>query len=165
MYHFTDDMQDIPQTKWLCLFSQCTVLVYFQPLLDLERNGPNLHYNVWWRRKDAKEEWSNVTTVGSKHVVHNTETYVPYEIKIQARNEFGSGPESNVITGYSGEDSKWMHTGHQLVKANTSIDFWTKADRYFTSGLCLVFWCHSDCFLLAVNQASIFPQKILQVAA
>uniref|UniRef100_A0A671V3B8 Neurofascin homolog (chicken) a n=1 Tax=Sparus aurata TaxID=8175 RepID=A0A671V3B8_SPAAU len=69
-----------------------------------ERNGPNLHYNVWWRLKDSGEEWSNVTTVGSKHVIHNTQTYVPYEIKIQARNEFGAGPESNVATGYSGED-------------------------------------------------------------
>ncbi|XP_073324238.1 neurofascin homolog (chicken) a [Pagrus major] len=78
--------------------------ITWEPLLDLERNGPNLHYNVWWRRKDSGEEWSNVTTVGSKHVIHNTETYVPYEIKIQARNEFGAGPESNVVTGYSGED-------------------------------------------------------------
>ncbi|XP_034724130.1 neurofascin homolog (chicken) a isoform X23 [Etheostoma cragini] len=78
--------------------------ITWEPLLDLERNGPNLHYNVWWRRKDLGEEWSNVTTVGSKHVVHNTETYVPYEIKIQARNEFGQGPESNTVIGYSGED-------------------------------------------------------------
>ncbi|XP_078105468.1 neurofascin homolog (chicken) a isoform X2 [Sander vitreus] len=78
--------------------------ITWEPLLDLERNGPNLHYNVWWRRKDLGGEWSNVTTVGSKHVVHNTETYVPYEIKIQARNEFGQGPESNVVIGYSGED-------------------------------------------------------------
>lgn len=83
--------------------------VFFQPLLDLERNGPNLHYSVWWKRKDTEEEWSNVTTAGSKHVVENTETYVPYEIKIQARNDFGSGPESNVVIGYSGEDSKWMY--------------------------------------------------------
>uniref|UniRef100_A0A672YE28 Neurofascin homolog (chicken) a n=1 Tax=Sphaeramia orbicularis TaxID=375764 RepID=A0A672YE28_9TELE len=74
------------------------------PLLDLERNGANLHYSVWWRRKDSGDEWNNVTTVGSKHVVHNTETYVPYEIKIQARNEFGPGPESNMVIGYSGED-------------------------------------------------------------
>ncbi|KAM7402785.1 hypothetical protein PAMP_017996 [Pampus punctatissimus] len=78
--------------------------ITWEPLLDLERNGPNLHYSVWWRRKDSGEEWSNVTTVGSKHIVQNLETYVPYEIKIQARNEFGSGPESNVVTGYSGED-------------------------------------------------------------
>lgn len=81
-----------------------------QPLLDLERNGRNLHYNVWWRRKDAGEEWSNVTTVESKYTVAHTDTYVPYEIKIQARNEFGSGPESNVVVGFSGEDCEWIHT-------------------------------------------------------
>nr|XP_033938156.1 neurofascin homolog (chicken) a isoform X12 [Pseudochaenichthys georgianus] len=79
--------------------------ISWEPLLDLERNGPNMHYSVWWRRKDAGEEWRNVTTAGPKHVVHNTGTYVPYEIKIQARNEFGQGPESNVVTGYSGEDN------------------------------------------------------------
>ncbi|KAG7229511.1 hypothetical protein INR49_031935 [Caranx melampygus] len=78
--------------------------ITWEPLLDLERNGPNLHYNVWWRRKDVGEEWSNVTTLESKYTVRDTETYVPYEIKIQARNEFGSGPESNVVIGYSGED-------------------------------------------------------------
>uniref|UniRef100_A0A8D2ZH13 Neural cell adhesion molecule L1 n=1 Tax=Scophthalmus maximus TaxID=52904 RepID=A0A8D2ZH13_SCOMX len=78
--------------------------ISWEPLLDLERNGPNLRYSVWWRRKDAGEEWSNVTTEGSKHVVHNTDTYVPYEVKVQARNEFGPGPESNQVIGYSGED-------------------------------------------------------------
>lgn len=82
---------------------------FVQPLLDLERNGPNLHYGVWWRRKDLGEEWSNVTTAESKHVVHNTETYISYEIKVQARNEFGRGPESNVVVGYSGEDSESTH--------------------------------------------------------
>ncbi|XP_068451046.1 neurofascin homolog (chicken) a isoform X19 [Clinocottus analis] len=78
--------------------------ITWEPLLNLERNGPNLHYSVTWRRKDLGEEWSNVTTEDSKHVIHNTETYVPYEIKVQARNEFGHGPESNVVVGYSGED-------------------------------------------------------------
>uniref|UniRef100_A0A8C4NXF2 Neural cell adhesion molecule L1 n=1 Tax=Dicentrarchus labrax TaxID=13489 RepID=A0A8C4NXF2_DICLA len=72
--------------------------------ISWERNGPNLRYNVWWRRKELEEEWNNVTTMESKYVVQNTETYVPYEIKIQAMNEFGPGPESNVVTGYSGED-------------------------------------------------------------
>ncbi|XP_051931013.1 neurofascin homolog (chicken) a isoform X13 [Hippocampus zosterae] len=78
--------------------------ITWEPLLDLEKNGPNLHYSVWWRRKDSDGEWNNVTTTGTKHVVHNTETYVPYEIKIQARNDLGAGPESNLVIGYSGED-------------------------------------------------------------
>ncbi|XP_049588996.1 neurofascin homolog (chicken) a isoform X16 [Syngnathus scovelli] len=78
--------------------------ITWEPLLDLEKNGPNLHYAVWWRRKDSDAEWSNVTTTGTKHVVHNTQTYVAYEMKIQARNDLGAGPESNVVIGYSGED-------------------------------------------------------------
>uniref|UniRef100_A0A4W5P0M0 Neural cell adhesion molecule L1 n=1 Tax=Hucho hucho TaxID=62062 RepID=A0A4W5P0M0_9TELE len=78
--------------------------ISWEPLLDTERNGPNLYYSVWWRRKDTGEEWSNVTTLGAKHIVHDTETYVPYEIKLQAVNDFGQGRESNIIIGYSGED-------------------------------------------------------------
>lgn len=106
-----------PDCFTICLFFNTTSFetgvsercrVFWQPLLDLERNGPNLHYSVWWRRKaTGEEDWSNVTTAGIKHVVGNTETYVPYEIKIQARNDFGAGPESNVVVGFSGEDSKW----------------------------------------------------------
>ncbi|XP_077460099.1 neurofascin homolog (chicken) a isoform X13 [Stigmatopora argus] len=78
--------------------------ITWEPLLNLEKNGPNLQYSVWWRRKDSDEEWNNVTVIGTKHVVYNTDTYVPYEIKIQAKNDLGAGPESNAIIGYSGED-------------------------------------------------------------
>ncbi|XP_061730498.1 neurofascin homolog (chicken) a isoform X1 [Nerophis ophidion] len=78
--------------------------ITWEPLLDLEKNGPNLQYVVWWRRKDSDAEWNNITTIGNKVVVQDTNTYEPYEIKIQASNDVGPGPESNVVIGYSGED-------------------------------------------------------------
>ncbi|XP_060766011.1 neurofascin homolog (chicken) a isoform X15 [Neoarius graeffei] len=78
--------------------------ITWQPLHDNQRNGPNLRYVVSWRRKDLEEEWNNITTSNTKHVVGDTDTYVPYEIKIQAVNDFGPGPESSVVIGYSGED-------------------------------------------------------------
>uniref|UniRef100_A0A673H384 Neural cell adhesion molecule L1 n=1 Tax=Sinocyclocheilus rhinocerous TaxID=307959 RepID=A0A673H384_9TELE len=71
---------------------------------NTERNGPNLRYMVSWRRKDTEEEWNNTTTTRTKHIIHNTDTYVPYEIKIKAINDFGHSPESNIVIGYSGED-------------------------------------------------------------
>lgn len=80
--------------------------MYFQPLLDMERNGPELRYVVSWRRKN-QEKWTSITTTSSKHEVTNTDTYVPYEIKIQAVNDFGPGLESNIVIGYSGEDCKY----------------------------------------------------------
>ncbi|XP_037388351.1 neurofascin homolog (chicken) a isoform X11 [Pygocentrus nattereri] len=78
--------------------------ISWQPLLDTQRNGPELRYIVSWRRKDHEEEWNNVTTISTKHVVRDTETYVPYELKIQAVNDFGRGPETNIVIGHSGED-------------------------------------------------------------
>uniref|UniRef100_A0A1A8N364 Neurofascin homolog (Chicken) a n=1 Tax=Nothobranchius pienaari TaxID=704102 RepID=A0A1A8N364_9TELE len=102
--------------------------ITWEPLRDLERNGPHLHYCVWWRRKDSGEDWNNVTTYQSKHLVHPTGTYVPYEIKIQARNEFGHGPVSNVVIGYSGEDEP-TDTPKNLqvseVTNTTAVIHWT----------------------------------------
>ncbi|XP_053725354.1 neurofascin homolog (chicken) a isoform X12 [Synchiropus splendidus] len=113
------------------------MMISWEPLQDLESNGPNLHYSVWWRRKGSGQEWSNVTTVSSRHVVENTETFVPYEIKIQARNDFGWGPESNVVTGFSGEDrpaeppSKLRVSKVDSTKANIQ---WTAVDMSSVRG-------------------------------
>uniref|UniRef100_A0A8C7KJ89 Neurofascin homolog (chicken) a n=1 Tax=Oncorhynchus kisutch TaxID=8019 RepID=A0A8C7KJ89_ONCKI len=95
--------------------------ISWEPLLDTERNGPNLHYSVWWRRKDTGEEWSNVTTVGAKHIVHDTETYVPYEIKLRAVNDFGLGGESNIIIGYSGEDMPEAPKFFKIIQRSTDV--------------------------------------------
>ncbi|XP_048028304.1 neurofascin homolog (chicken) a isoform X14 [Megalobrama amblycephala] len=78
--------------------------ITWQALHNIERNGPNLRYVVSWRRKAPEEEWNNITTTRAKHIIPDTDTYVPYEIKIQAVNDFGHSPESNTVIGYSGED-------------------------------------------------------------
>lgn len=56
-----------------------------------------------------EEEWSNITTINIKHVVTDTDTYAPYELKIQAINDYGPGPESNIEIGFSGEDSEYLY--------------------------------------------------------
>uniref|UniRef100_A0A8C9W056 Neurofascin n=1 Tax=Scleropages formosus TaxID=113540 RepID=A0A8C9W056_SCLFO len=78
--------------------------IRWEPLEDTQRNGPHLRYIVWWRRRDSREEWKNITTYWLRHIIYDTDTFTPYEIKVQAVNDFGLGPESNVVIGYSGED-------------------------------------------------------------
>ncbi|XP_028853437.1 neurofascin homolog (chicken) a isoform X12 [Denticeps clupeoides] len=78
--------------------------ISWRPLSNMQRNGPNLHYVVRWRRRFVEEHWNEFSTSSTKHMVHNTEIYVPYEIKVQAINDFGPGPESSVVVGFSGED-------------------------------------------------------------
>uniref|UniRef100_UPI0037E8D4BE neurofascin n=1 Tax=Semicossyphus pulcher TaxID=241346 RepID=UPI0037E8D4BE len=78
--------------------------ISWEPLTYREWNGPHLKYLVWWRRRDSREEWKNATTKWLKYYIYDADTFTPYELKIQAVNDFGLGPESPVVIGFSGED-------------------------------------------------------------
>lgn len=73
----------------------------------MEHNGPGLEYKVSYRRQDVEDEWREHMVKRHSFVVKNTPTFVPYEIKIQARNHQGWGPEPRVVSGYSGEDCEY----------------------------------------------------------
>ncbi|XP_021232537.1 neurofascin isoform X4 [Numida meleagris] len=78
--------------------------ITWTPLNATQAYGPNLRYIVRWRRRDPRGSWYNETVKAPRHVVWNTPIYVPYEIKVQAENDFGRGPEPETYIGYSGED-------------------------------------------------------------
>ncbi|GAA6233398.1 neural cell adhesion molecule L1-like protein isoform X4 [Lates japonicus] len=78
--------------------------INWEPLLPIEHNGPGLEYKVSYRRQDIQEDWKEHMVKRHSFVVKNTPTFVPYEIKIQAKNHQGWGPEPKIVTGYSGED-------------------------------------------------------------
>ncbi|XP_056414066.1 neurofascin isoform X9 [Hyla sarda] len=78
--------------------------ITWTPLNSTQAYGPNLRYIVKWRQRHTGEAWSNVTVWTNKHVVWNTPVYTPYEIRVQAENEFGRSPEPSTVIGYSGED-------------------------------------------------------------
>uniref|UniRef100_A0A7N5KRU6 Neurofascin n=1 Tax=Ailuropoda melanoleuca TaxID=9646 RepID=A0A7N5KRU6_AILME len=78
--------------------------ITWTPMNATSAFGPNLRYIVKWRRRETRETWNNVTVWGSRYVVGSTPVYVPYEIRVQAENDFGKGPEPDTVIGYSGED-------------------------------------------------------------
>nr|XP_056723401.1 neurofascin isoform X2 [Euleptes europaea] len=111
--------------------SKNNMVISWMPLNATQAYGPKLKYVVKWRRRDTRESWSNVTVNGdvSKYTVTQTPTYVTYEIKVQAENEFGRAPEPDVVIGYSGEDyPKAAPTDIRLrVLNSTAISLqWTK---------------------------------------
>uniref|UniRef100_A0A8C7K4Z4 Neurofascin n=1 Tax=Oncorhynchus kisutch TaxID=8019 RepID=A0A8C7K4Z4_ONCKI len=83
------------------------MMISWEALNNREWNGPHLKYLVWWKRRESREEWKNATTWWCKYYIYDTDTFTPYEIKVQAVNDFGMGPESPVIIGYSGEDREY----------------------------------------------------------
>ncbi|XP_012872785.1 PREDICTED: neurofascin isoform X1 [Dipodomys ordii] len=78
--------------------------ITWTPMNATSAFGPNLRYIVKWRRRETRDTWNNVTVWGSRYVVGQTPVYVPYEIRVQAENDFGKGPEPDTVIGYSGED-------------------------------------------------------------
>ncbi|XP_013200303.2 contactin [Amyelois transitella] len=84
--------------------------IKWSPLPLQLQNGPGIHYKIFWRRKGAENEFQSLLlkeygNIGM-HVVHisSTNFFTPYEVKVQAFNDIGEGPESEVVTIYSAED-------------------------------------------------------------
>ncbi|XP_068595287.1 neuronal cell adhesion molecule-like [Brachionichthys hirsutus] len=81
------------------------LVISWKPLSALQSNGPGLYYKVMWRQRSVDSDWTTVTVANkSRFVVSGTPTFVPYELKVQAVNDHGTGPEPAVAHGYSGED-------------------------------------------------------------
>ncbi|XP_077401588.1 neuronal cell adhesion molecule a isoform X9 [Vanacampus margaritifer] len=81
------------------------LVISWTSLTGFQSNGPGLEYKVLWRQKDVDQDWSSKTVANASHfVVSGVPVYVPYEIKVQALNDYGNGPEAAVVVGYSGED-------------------------------------------------------------
>lgn len=60
-----------------------------------------------YREKKPGSEWITTNVANnSRFVVSGTSTFAPYELKVQAVNNYGEGPEPAVVVGHSGEDGK-----------------------------------------------------------
>ncbi|XP_039653964.1 neural cell adhesion molecule L1-like protein isoform X14 [Perca fluviatilis] len=105
--------------------------INWEPLLPIEHNGPGLEYKVSYRRQDVEEDWKEHLVKRHSFVVKNTPTFVPYDIKIQARNHQGWGPEPKIVTGYSGEDFPSAAPENVAVEVNSSVVkvSWTRVHK------------------------------------
>lgn len=73
----------------------------------MDWNAPQVQYRVQWRPQKTQGAWQEQIVSDPFLVVSNTSTFVPYEIKVQAVNSQGKGPEPQITIGYSGEDCEY----------------------------------------------------------
>uniref|UniRef100_A0A8C9JHT5 L1 cell adhesion molecule n=1 Tax=Panthera tigris altaica TaxID=74533 RepID=A0A8C9JHT5_PANTA len=81
------------------------MVITWKPLRWMDWNAPQVQYRVQWRPQGTRGAWQEQIVSDPFLVVSNTSTFVPYEIKVQAVNSQGKGPEPQITIGYSGEDS------------------------------------------------------------
>jgi hypothetical protein len=84
--------------------------ITWTPLLSQEQNSLGIYYKIFWRQHGKSPEWATQVldkqgNVGQA-VVHIPldNYYTPYDVKVQAWNNLGAGPESNISKVYTAED-------------------------------------------------------------
>ncbi|XP_069694656.1 contactin [Periplaneta americana] len=84
--------------------------ITWEPLRSEDQNGPGIHYKIFWRRSEHDTEFQSLLlkeygNVGM-HVVRIQHEfyYTEYDVKVQAINDVGPGPESEVVKIFSAED-------------------------------------------------------------
>ncbi|XP_044856555.1 neural cell adhesion molecule L1, partial [Mauremys mutica] len=108
------------------------MLITWQPLNKSDWNAPELSYRVQWRRLGEGGSWSEETVSGPPLLVTRTPTFVPYELKVQAVNPIGKGPEPPSVVGYSGEDVPQVNpenVGVEIFNSTSVLVSWTLPNR------------------------------------
>lgn len=88
-----------------------------------EQGGPGIYYKVFWRRKGAEIEFQSQVLKGLGNIgtavvpVQLEYYYTEYEVQVQAANDMGYGPKSDIHVIYSAEDMPQV--APQLVYADS----------------------------------------------
>lgn len=83
--------------------------ITWDPLLPQEQNSHGIYYKVFWRLK-GKYEWATKVVKRADNIgravvnIPLNNYYTEYEVKVQAMNNVGKGPESEPVVIYSAED-------------------------------------------------------------
>ncbi|XP_041654294.1 neural cell adhesion molecule L1.2 isoform X2 [Cheilinus undulatus] len=86
-----------------------TLVISWEEMDRRKFNGPDFRYRVLWRRVvGSGPTWHINYTTSSPFMVTDVGNFSAFEIKVQAVNEKGEGPEPDPVIGYSGEDVPLM---------------------------------------------------------
>ncbi|XP_005186281.1 contactin [Musca domestica] len=102
--------------------------ITWDPLLPEEQHSRGIHYKVFWRLK-GKYEWASEIIDRHDHIgmavvnIPLNNYYTEYEVKVQAINDVGKGPESEPVTIYSAEDMPQVAPQKPIAIAFNSTAF------------------------------------------
>ncbi|KAM5148419.1 neural cell adhesion molecule L1-like protein isoform 2-T2 [Mantella aurantiaca] len=121
--------------------------VTWEPLNSDEHNGAGLEYQVSWRLKGKETKWHSRKTKHPQFIIKNTPVFVPYLIHVQAVNNIGSGPEPEIYTVYSGEDSPDaapLNVSVSMVNQSIANVMWMEISddrvRGHSAGYKIIYW-------------------------
>uniref|UniRef100_A0AAR2LAY5 Neural cell adhesion molecule L1 n=1 Tax=Pygocentrus nattereri TaxID=42514 RepID=A0AAR2LAY5_PYGNA len=82
-----------------------TLVITWNEMDKRSFNGPGFQYKVMWRKVvGSGPSWNTNFTTSPPFVVSDVGDFTAYDIKVQAVNTLGEGPDPKSTIGYSGED-------------------------------------------------------------
>ncbi|KAK3518783.1 hypothetical protein QTP70_012734 [Hemibagrus guttatus] len=115
-----------------------SMIITWEELEPKHFNGPDFRYKVSWREADnPKGAWQSQNVSHPPFVVDKTNTFTPFEIKVQAVNNIGEGPSPDAAIGYSGEDVPLeapTEISVKLVNATAVVVAWESVSRKSVRG-------------------------------
>ncbi|XP_033484618.2 neural cell adhesion molecule L1.2 isoform X3 [Epinephelus lanceolatus] len=110
-----------------------TLVITWKEMDKRNFNGPDFSYRVLWRRVvGSGPNWHTNYTTTPSFTVDGVGNFSAFEIKVQAINEKGEGPEPDPVIGYSGEDVPLeapMDVGVVLINSTTIRVSWAAVNK------------------------------------
>uniref|UniRef100_A0AAY5F5D4 Neural cell adhesion molecule L1 n=1 Tax=Electrophorus electricus TaxID=8005 RepID=A0AAY5F5D4_ELEEL len=101
-------------------------------------NGPGFRYKVMWRKVvGSGPSWHFAFTTSPRYVVTDVDHFTAFDIKVQAVNNVGEGPEPRSTIGYSGEDyplESPLNVGVILLSSTAIRVTWAPVERKSVRG-------------------------------
>uniref|UniRef100_A0A8C6WJS8 L1 cell adhesion molecule, paralog a n=1 Tax=Neogobius melanostomus TaxID=47308 RepID=A0A8C6WJS8_9GOBI len=115
-----------------------TLVITWEEMDKRDFNGPDFRYRVMWRRAvGSGPNWNTNYTTSPPLIVHDVGNFSSFEIKVQAVNKEGEGPDPGAVIGYSGEDVPLeapASVGVALVNSTAIRVTWTPVDKNTVRG-------------------------------
>ncbi|XP_021325404.2 neural cell adhesion molecule L1.2 isoform X1 [Danio rerio] len=115
-----------------------TLVITWKEMDRRSFNGPDFHYKVMWRKVlGSGPSWHTKDITSPPFVVTDVGNFSAFDIKVQAVNEMGEGPEPKSIIGYSGEDYPLeapLDVGLILINSTAIKVTWAAVNRETVRG-------------------------------
>ncbi|XP_056304624.1 neural cell adhesion molecule L1.2 isoform X2 [Danio aesculapii] len=115
-----------------------TLVITWKEMDRRSFNGPDFHYKVMWRKVlGSGPSWHTKDITSPPFVVTDVGNFSAFDIKVQAVNEMGEGPEPKSVIGYSGEDYPLeapLDVGLVLINSTAIKVTWAAVNRETVRG-------------------------------
>ncbi|XP_072512524.1 neural cell adhesion molecule L1.2 isoform X2 [Salminus brasiliensis] len=115
-----------------------TLVITWDEMDKKSFNAPGFRYKVMWRKVlGSGPSWHSNFTTSSPFVVTDVGNFTAFDIKVQAVNNLGEGPDPKSTIGYSGEDYPQkapLNVGVVLHNSTTIKVTWAPVDRESVRG-------------------------------